>query len=227
MTLLPHIGAVLRRLLLTQPFLAVLFDAPLRYNSNEPEGAPSFASFPKGGSADPTASLASSLFLLPCSAGLIRQPLSPLSSLATRHYFPISSFALPYGASPNMKLILHVWRQKNAQDKGRLVRYEHPDVNQHMSFLEMLDVLNEKLILKGEDPIAFDHDCREGICGMCGFMINGKAHGGLPRTTVCQLHMRHFKDGDELYLEPWRASAFPIVKDLAVNRSSFDRIIAA
>src|SRR5215471_1207666 len=126
-----------------------------------------------------------------------------------------------------MKLTLHVWRQKNAQDKGRMVRYEVPDVNEHMSFLEMLDVLNESLIAKGEDPIAFDHDCREGICGMCGFMINGKAHGGFPRTTVCQLHMRRFKDGDELYLEPWRASAFPVVKDLAVNRSSFDRIIAA
>ena len=108
-----------------------------------------------------------------------------------------------------------------------MVRYEHRDVNEHMSFLEMLDVLNEQLISKGEDPIAFDHDCREGICGMCGFMINGKAHGGFPRTTVCQLHMRHFKDGDELYLEPWRASAFPVVKDLAVSRGSFDRIIAA
>src|SRR6516164_7692204 len=126
-----------------------------------------------------------------------------------------------------MKIILHVWRQKNSQDKGHMVRYEHRDVNEHMSFLEMLDVLNEQLISKGEDPIAFDHDCREGICGMCGFMINGKAHGGFPRTTVCQLHMRHFRDGDELYLEPWRASAFPVVKDLAVNRGSFDRIIAA
>src|SRR6516225_4250003 len=126
-----------------------------------------------------------------------------------------------------MKIILHIWRQKNSQDQGRMVRYEAPDVNEHMSFLEMLDVLNESLIAKGEDSIAFDHDCREGICGMCGFMINGKAHGGFPRTTVCQLHMRHFRDGDELYLEPWRASAFPVVKDLAVNRVSFDRIIAA
>ena len=108
-----------------------------------------------------------------------------------------------------------------------MVRYEVPGVNEHMSFLEMLDVLNEELIEKGEDPIAFDHDCREGICGMCGFMINGKAHGGFNGTTVCQLHMRKFKDGDELYLEPWRASAFPVIKDLAVNRSSFDRIIAA
>src|SRR5436853_4587375 len=126
-----------------------------------------------------------------------------------------------------MKLTLHVWRQKNAQDRGRMVRYEVPGVNEHMSFLEMLDVLNEGLIEKGEDPIAFDHDCREGICGMCGFMINGKAHGGFKGTTVCQLHMRHFKDGDELYLEPWRAKAFPVIKDLVVNRSAFDRLIAA
>ncbi|HUL34636.1 MAG TPA: succinate dehydrogenase/fumarate reductase iron-sulfur subunit [Candidatus Eisenbacteria bacterium] len=126
-----------------------------------------------------------------------------------------------------MKLILHIWRQKNSQDKGRLVRYEHNQVNEHMSFLEMLDVLNEQLIAKGEDPVAFDHDCREGICGMCGFMINGKAHGGFKRTTVCQLHMRNFKDGEELYLEPWRAAAFPVVKDLAVNRFAFDRIIAS
>ena len=108
-----------------------------------------------------------------------------------------------------------------------MVRYEVPNVNEHMSFLEMLDVLNESLIEKGEDPVAFDHDCREGICGMCGMMINGKAHGGLKGTTVCQLHMRHFKDGDELYLEPWRAKAFPVIKDLAVNRGALDRIIAA
>jgi len=100
-------------------------------------------------------------------------------------------------------------------------------VSEHMSFLEMLDVLNESLIAKGEDPVAFDHDCREGICGMCGFMMNGKAHGGLPRTTVCQLHMRHFKNGSELYLEPWRAKAFPLVKDLAANRGALDRVIAA
>ena len=126
-----------------------------------------------------------------------------------------------------MKLTLHVWRQKNGQDRGRMVRYEVPGVNEHMSFLEMLDVLNEGLIEKGEDPIAFDHDCREGICGTCGFMINGKAHGGFNGTTVCQLHMRHFGDGDELYLEPWRAAAFPVVKDLVVNRFAFDRIIAA
>ena len=126
-----------------------------------------------------------------------------------------------------MKIILHVWRQKNASDKGRMARYEAPNVSEHMSFLEMLDVVNEDLLAKGEEPIAFDHDCREGICGMCGFMINGVAHGPERSTTVCQLHMRHFKDGDELYLEPWRARAFPVVKDLVVNRSAFDRIIAA
>jgi succinate dehydrogenase / fumarate reductase iron-sulfur subunit len=126
-----------------------------------------------------------------------------------------------------MKLTLHIWRQRNASEKGRMVRYEVADANPEMSFLEMLDVLNESLIAKGEEPVAFDHDCREGICGMCGFMINGTAHGPQPGTTVCQLHMRHFKDGDELYLEPWRARAFPILKDLAVDRNAFDRIIAA
>jgi succinate dehydrogenase / fumarate reductase iron-sulfur subunit len=108
-----------------------------------------------------------------------------------------------------------------------MVRYELPDVSTHMSFLEMLDVLNETLAEKGEEPIAFDHDCREGICGSCGFMINGEAHGPLPGTTVCQLHMRHFSDGDELYLEPWRARAFPIIKDLVVDRNALDRIVAA
>jgi succinate dehydrogenase / fumarate reductase iron-sulfur subunit len=108
-----------------------------------------------------------------------------------------------------------------------MVRYEVPNANPDMSFLEMLDVLNESLIEKGEEPVTFEHDCREGICGSCGFMIDGKAHGGFPKTTVCQLHMRHFKDGQELYLEPWRAAAFPIVKDLMVNRSAFDRIIQA
>lgn len=126
-----------------------------------------------------------------------------------------------------MKLTLHVWRQKNTADQGRMVRYEVSNANEEMSFLEMLDVLNEDLTARGEEPVAFDHDCREGICGMCGFMINGVAHGPLPGTTVCQLHMRHFKDGDELYLEPWRAKAFPVMRDLIVNRSSFDRIIAA
>jgi succinate dehydrogenase / fumarate reductase iron-sulfur subunit len=126
-----------------------------------------------------------------------------------------------------MRLTLHIWRQRNAREKGRMVRYEVPNVNRDMSFLEMLDVLNEDLIARGDDPVAFDHDCREGICGMCGFMINGIAHGPLRGTTICQLHMRHFKDGQELYLEPWRARALPVVKDLVVNRSAFDRLIAA
>ena len=126
-----------------------------------------------------------------------------------------------------MRLILHIWRQRNAAEKGRMVRYEVPNANEDMSFLEMLDVLNEALIEKGEEPVAFDHDCREGICGMCGFMINGVAHGPLRSTTICQLHMRHFRDGQELYLEPWRAQAFPVVRDLIVNRSAFDRLIAA
>ena len=126
-----------------------------------------------------------------------------------------------------MNLTLHVWRQKNPQDIGRMVRYDVPNVSEHMSFLEMLDVLNESLIAKGEEPVAFDHDCREGICGTCGFMINGVAHGPLRGTTLCQLHMRHFHDGEELYLEPWRARAFPVVRDLVVDRSAFDRLIAA
>ena len=126
----------------------------------------------------------------------------------------------------NMRLKLHVWRQRNATEPGKMVEYA-AEANEHMSFLEMLDNLNEHLVERGEEPIAFDHDCREGICGSCGFMINGVAHGPLPGTTVCQLHMRHFKDGDELWLEPWRARAFPIVKDLAVSRSALDRIIAA
>ena len=126
-----------------------------------------------------------------------------------------------------MRLILHIWRQPNAAAKGRLARYEAPNVSPDMSFLEMLDVLNEDLIARGEEPVAFDNDCREGICGSCGFMINGVAHGPLRGTTVCQLHMRHFQDGDELYLEPWRARAFPVVKDLIVDRSAFDRLIAA
>ena len=126
-----------------------------------------------------------------------------------------------------MRLILHIWRQPNGAAKGRMARYEAPNVSPDMSFLEMLDVLNEDLIARGEEPVAFDNDCREGICGSCGFMINGVAHGPLRGTTVCQLHMRHFKDGDELYLEPWRARAFPVVKDLIVDRSAFDRLIAA
>src|SRR5712672_519210 len=125
-----------------------------------------------------------------------------------------------------MKLTLHIWRQKNAGQPGHMAVYS-VTASEHMSFLEMLDVLNEELTAKGEEPGAFDHDCREGICGSCGFMINGVAHGPQPGTTVCQLHMRKFKDGDELYLEPWRAKAFPPIKDLVVDRSSFDRIIAS
>jgi succinate dehydrogenase / fumarate reductase iron-sulfur subunit len=126
-----------------------------------------------------------------------------------------------------MKLILHVWRQRGPATEGGFVRYELPGVNEHMSFLEMLDVLNEQLINSGADPVAFDHDCREGICGMCGFMINGEAHGPQRGTTVCQLHMRFFKDGDELWIEPWRAKAFPVLKDLCVDRGAFDRIVQA
>jgi succinate dehydrogenase / fumarate reductase iron-sulfur subunit len=108
-----------------------------------------------------------------------------------------------------------------------MVRYEAPGVNPDMSMLELLDVINEELIIKGEEPIAFEHDCREGICGSCGFMINGVAHGPVPATTVCQLTMRHFKDGQQLHIEPWRAKAFPVIKDLVVDRSAFDHIIAA
>jgi succinate dehydrogenase / fumarate reductase iron-sulfur subunit len=128
-----------------------------------------------------------------------------------------------------MKITLHISRQNGEKDKARMVRYDMPDVEEHWSFLEMLDVLNERLIEKGEDPVTFDHDCREGICGSCGFMINGAAHGRQyapeGRTTVCQMHMHRFKDGDELYLEPWRAKAFPVVKDLMVDRGAFDRVI--
>ncbi len=126
-----------------------------------------------------------------------------------------------------MRLVLNVWRQPRAELPGRLVRYEIPDVSPDMSFLEMLDVLNERLTAAGEEPIAFDHDCREGICGICGFMIDGVAHGPQPMTTVCQLHMRHYRDGDELTLEPFRARAFPILRDLVVDRSAFDRVIQA
>jgi succinate dehydrogenase iron-sulfur subunit len=126
-----------------------------------------------------------------------------------------------------MKLTLHVWRQKHRDDAGRFVTYEASDISPDMSFLEMLDVVNEGLIGRGEDPIAFDHDCREGICGMCGMMINGFAHGPRPATTVCQLHMRSFRDGETIVIEPWRASAFPVIKDLVVDRAPFDRIVAA
>jgi succinate dehydrogenase / fumarate reductase iron-sulfur subunit len=126
-----------------------------------------------------------------------------------------------------VNLTLHVWRQKDAQDTGRFVTYQAGDIREEMSFLEMLDVVNERLLGKGEDPIAFDADCREGICGQCGVVINGNAHGPRLRTTSCQLHMRSFKDGDAITIEPFRATAFPVVKDLVVNRSAFDRLIAA
>jgi len=126
-----------------------------------------------------------------------------------------------------MKLRLEVWRQKNAREPGRMVAYEHDQVDPDMSFLEMLDVLNEKLILRGEEPIAFEHDCREGICGSCSLVINGNAHGPEEGTASCQLHMRHFRDGDTIHVEPFRAKAFPVIKDLVVDRSAFDRINAA
>ncbi len=127
----------------------------------------------------------------------------------------------------SMNLVLHVWRQSGPKDKGRFERYVCEGVSEHMSFLEMLDVLNERLLRQGKEPIAFDHDCREGICGSCGMMINGEAHGPHARTTACQLHMRHFKDGDEVVIEPWRARAFPVIKDLVVDRKAFDRIVQA
>ncbi len=126
-----------------------------------------------------------------------------------------------------MKLTLKIWRQKNRNEKGAFVKYAVDDVDPEMSMLECLDVLNESLILRGEIPVSFEHDCREGICGSCGFVINGVAHGPERGTTACQLSMRHFKDGDELTLEPWRAKAFPLVKDLVVNRRALDHIIEA
>lgn len=126
-----------------------------------------------------------------------------------------------------MKLNLRIWRQTGPQSTGKLNDYILPDVSPDSSFLEMLDLLNEELLHKGEEPVAFDHDCREGICGMCGLMINGVAHGPEAATTTCQLHMRHFKEGDNITIEPWRARAFPIIKDLIVDRSAFDRIVEA
>ena len=123
-----------------------------------------------------------------------------------------------------MNLTLKIWRQKNATDKGNMVDYQISDVSPDMSFLEMLDVLNNQLIEKGDSPVAFDHDCREGICGMCSLYINGEAHGPDRRVTTCQLHMRMFKDGDTIHIEPFRAKAFPIIKDLVVDRSAFDRV---
>lgn len=126
-----------------------------------------------------------------------------------------------------LNLKLHVWRQKDAKSAGAFVVYEANDISEHMSFLEMLDVVNERLLEKGEAPIAFDHDCREGICGMCGIVIDGVPHGPESATTTCQLHMRHFKTGQEIVIEPWRAKAFPVLRDLCVDRGSFDRIIQA
>jgi succinate dehydrogenase iron-sulfur subunit len=126
-----------------------------------------------------------------------------------------------------INLTLHVWRQAGPNQPGKMVVYEARDINPDMSFLEMLDVVNEGLTERGEVPIAFDHDCREGICGMCSLMINGIAHGPMKGTATCQLHMRSFKDGDTIYIEPWRARAFPVLKDLVVDRSAFDRIIQA
>lgn len=129
--------------------------------------------------------------------------------------------------SQNMNLTLKVWRQKDRNSKGEIKEYKATNISEHMSFLEMLDVVNEDLIKKGEEPIAFDHDCREGICGACSLMINGVAHGGQQATTTCQLHMRSFKDGDTIFIEPWKANAFPIIKDLLVDRSAFDRVMQA
>jgi succinate dehydrogenase / fumarate reductase iron-sulfur subunit len=123
-----------------------------------------------------------------------------------------------------MNLTLKIWRQKGPQDKGKMVDYQVSEISDHMSFLEMMDVLNEQLINKGEEPVAFDHDCREGICGMCSMYINGEAHGPDRGVTTCQLHMRMFKDGDTITIEPFRAKAFPVIKDLVVDRSSFERI---
>ena len=127
----------------------------------------------------------------------------------------------------HMNLTLKIWRQSGPEAKGKMKNYKVGDVSPDMSFLEMMDMLNEQLIKDGEEPVAFDHDCREGICGSCGLMINGQAHGPHKRTTTCQLHMRSFSDGDTIYIEPWRASAFPVIKDLMVDRTAFDHIIQA
>ena len=126
-----------------------------------------------------------------------------------------------------MDLTLKVWRQAGPQDKGKMVTYPVSGIEDDMSFLEMMDVLNEQLVSKGEEPVVFDHDCREGICGSCSLYINGEAHGPGREITTCQLHMRSFKDGDTIYIEPWRAKAFPVIKDLMVDRSAFDRVIAS
>lgn len=131
------------------------------------------------------------------------------------------------GQGKNLKLTLKVWRQESAADSGKFESYDLDNVSTDMSFLEMMDVLNEKLVLEGKDPVEFDHDCREGICGMCSMVINGNAHGPERATTTCQLHMRRFKDGDTISIEPFRAKAFPVVKDLVVDRGAFDRVVQA
>lgn len=125
----------------------------------------------------------------------------------------------------NLNLTLEVWRQSGSKDKGKFETYQLKDVSDEMSFLEMFDVLNEQLLSEGKEPVAFDHDCREGICGMCSMYINGRPHGPVQGTTTCQLHMRHFKDGDTIVVEPWRSKAFPVIKDLVVDRTSFDKIV--
>jgi len=125
----------------------------------------------------------------------------------------------------DLQLTLKIWRQKSSSESGAFETYDVKGLNSHMSFLEMMDVLNEQLIENDKEPVAFDHDCREGICGMCSMVINGRAHGPLKGTTTCQLHMRHFKNGETIFIEPWRAKAFPVIKDLVVDRSAFDRII--
>lgn len=130
-------------------------------------------------------------------------------------------------AAKGLNLTLKVWRQKNDKDKGLMETYQVTDISQDSSFLEMMDILNEQLINEGKDPVAFDHDCREGICGSCSMYINGEAHGPGREITTCQLHMREFKDGETIYIEPWRAKAFPVIKDLVVDRGGFDRIMAA
>ncbi len=127
----------------------------------------------------------------------------------------------------NMNLTLRIWRQSNQNTDGQFVNYEIQNISSEISFLEMIDILNEDLVAKGEEPVAFDHDCREGICGMCSMVIDGRAHGPWDRTTTCQLHMRAFKDGDTITIEPWRAQAFPVLKDLMVDRTAFDRVIQA
>lgn len=139
---------------------------------------------------------------------------------------PGSATLAPEGA-PLIDLVLRVWRQAGPDDRGHLERIEASGISTEMSFLEMLDVVNERLVLEGKEPIAFEHDCREGICGSCGLMINGVAHGPERATTTCQLHMRHFRDGEEVWIEPWRAEAFPVIRDLVVDRSAFDGIIQA